>query len=146
MKNKVIGMWKPETIQATVKGQTTEPFGPNPIGLLCFHESMRFVELMSDPSVGQYVSESRESGTAEEHKSAMLGNLALFGTYTVNDEGDFTGNVVEGCTFPNWIGDRRTADQLTATVTGDRMFEQFKSGDVLVEIHWQRVHPLSNQG
>ena len=42
----------------------------------------------------------------------MVGNLALFGTYTVDGEGNFTGNLVQGCTFPNWIGDQRTAEQL----------------------------------
>lgn len=139
MKNKVIGMWQPETIQATVNGLTMDPFGPRPTGLLCFHESMRFVELMSDPSVGHYESGSRETGTAEEDKAAMVGNLALFGTYTVDDEGNFTGNTVEGCTFPNWIGDRRTTDQLKEIVDGDHMLELFQSGDVRVEIHWQRI-------
>ena len=139
MKNKVVGMWRPETIQATVNGQTMDPFGPKPTGLLCFHESMRFVELMSDPNVAHYASGSRETGTAEEDKAAMVGNLALFGTYTVDDEGNFTGNTVEGCTFPNWIGDRRTVDQLKEIVDGDHMLELFQSGDVHVEIHWERV-------
>ena len=139
MKNKVEGLWFPETIQATVDGQTMEPFGPRPKGLLCFHESMRFVELMSDPSVPQYASGQRESGTPEEDKAAIVGNLALFGTYTVDEEGYFTGNTVEGCTFPNWIGDRRTLDQLTLVVKGDHMLEVFQSADVRVEIHWQRV-------
>ena len=82
MKNKVVGMWRPETIQATMNGTTMEPFGPRPTGLLCFHESMRFVELMSDPSVAHYASGNRESGTAKEDKAAMVGNLALFGRYT----------------------------------------------------------------
>ena len=139
MKNKVVGLWRPETIQATVNGQTMEPFGPKPTGLLCFHESLRFVELMSDPSVAQYASGVRENGTAEENKAAIVGNLALFGTYTLDDEGNFTGNTVEGCTFPNWIGDHRTADQIQEIVDGDHMLEIFQSGDVRVEIHWQRV-------
>lgn len=141
MKNKVLGIWRPETIRATVNGQTTEPFGPKPTGLLCFHESMRFVELMSDPDVAPYASGSRESGTAEEDKAAAIGNLALFGTYTVDDEGNFSGNTVEGCTFPNWIGDSRTAAQLKEIVDGDHMLEIFLSGEVRVEIHWQRANP-----
>jgi Lipocalin-like domain len=139
MKNKVVGMWRPETIQSTLNGEMMEPFGPKPSGLLCFHESMRFVELMSDPSVAHYASGSRESGTAEEDKAAMVGNLALFGTYTVDADGNFTGNTVEGCTFPNWIGDHRTADQLKEIVDSDRMLEIFQNGDVRVEIHWQRI-------
>ena len=94
---------------------------------------------MSDPSVPRFASGVRESGTAEEDKAAVIGNLALFGTYTVDSEGNFTGNQVQGCTFPNWIGDQRTAEQLKEVVDGDHMQEIFQSGDVRVEIRWQRV-------
>ena len=112
-----------------------EPFGPKPTGLLCFHESLHFVELMSDPNVPRFASDAREEGTAEEDKAVTVGNLALFGIYTVDEEGNFTGNTVQGCTFPNWIGDRRRGDQLTEIVDGDHMLELFQSGDVTVEIH-----------
>ena len=63
---------------------------------------------MSDPSVPRFAIDAREAGTAEEDKAAVVGNLALFGTYTVDAAGNFTGNLVQGCTFPNWIGDQRT--------------------------------------
>ena len=139
MKNRVIGMWRPKTITATIGSETMEPFGPTPTGLLCFHESMHFVELMSDPNVPSFASGAREAGTPQEDKAAVVGNLALFGTYTVDVDGNFTGNIVQGCTFPNWIGDRRTAEQLKEIVDDDHMLEIFHSGDVHVEIHWQRV-------
>ena len=138
-KNKVLGMWRPETIRATVNGVTVEPFGPAPTGLLCFHESLHFVELMSDPNVPRFFAGVREGGTAEEDKAAVIGNLALFGTYTVDHEGSFTGNIVQGCNFPNWIGDQRDAQQLKEIVDGDHMTEIFQSGEVRVEIHWTRV-------
>ncbi len=137
--NKVLGMWRPETIRATVNGNTVEPFGPTPTGLLCFHESLHFVELMSDPDVPRFAGGVREGGTAEEDKAAVIGNLALFGTYTVDEDGNFTGNVVQGCNFPNWIGDQRDSEQLKEIVDGDHMTEIFQSGEVRVEIHWARV-------
>ena len=86
-KNKVLG--RSETIGATVSGNTIEPFGPAPRGLLCFHESLHFVELMSDPGVPRFSGGVREGGTAEENKAATIGNLALFGTYTVDEDGHF---------------------------------------------------------
>ena len=43
---------------------------------------------MSDPDVPCFASSDREGGTAEEDKAAMIGNLDLFGTYTVDDEGN----------------------------------------------------------
>ena len=139
VRNKVLGMWRPETIRATASGKTSEPFGPTPAGLLCFHESLHFVELMSNPDVPSFTGGTREGGTAEEDKAAVIGNLALFGTYSVDAEGNFTGNVVQGCTFPNWIGDTRNADQLKEVVNGDVMTELFQSGDTRIEILWKRV-------
>jgi hypothetical protein len=47
------------------------------------------------------------------------------GTYTVDSEGEFTGNRVEGSTFPNWIGGVRTRKDLRLVVKGERMFESF---------------------
>ncbi len=91
LKNHVLGMWRPETITATVGGKTTELFGPMPTGLLCFHESMHFVEVMSDPSVARFANAAREAETPAEDKAGVAGNLALFGTYTVDAQGNFTG-------------------------------------------------------
>ncbi len=137
--NKVLGMWKPETVRANVSGRTVEPFGPSPQGLLCFHESMHFVELISDPRVPAFSGGVREDGTAEENKAALAGNLALSGTYMVDDDGNFMGNVVDACNFPNWIGQQRDAEHLKEIVDGDQMFEVFRDGDVRVDILWKRV-------
>ena len=139
MLNKVLGAWRPQTMKATIGGKVNEPFGPKPKGLLCFHEGLHFVELMSDPSVPKFRSDAREGGTAEEDKAAMVGNLALFGTYEVDGDGNFTGNTVEGCAFPNWIGDKRTSGRLQEDVEGDTMTEIFRSGDVRIDIVWKRV-------
>lgn len=139
MLNNVAGLWRPETIHATLDGKTMEPFGPSPTGLLCFHESMHFVELLSDPGVPKFSSGEREKGTAEENSAAVIGSLALFGTYSVDQDGNLNGDVVEGCSYPNWIGDRRTSDHIKATVSGDTMTEIFQNGPVRVDLVWKRV-------
>ena len=84
MKNKVLGLWRPETIRAT------------------------------DDGIG-------EGGTAEEDKAAIIGNLALFGTYSVDQDGNFAGNAVQGCTFPKWIEDVRSPEQLEEIADGDEI-------------------------
>jgi len=137
--NKVAGAWKPITINATINGKTIEPFGPRPEGLLVFAENMHFVECLTDPGVPKFASDDRQAGTAEEIKAAFMGTLGLFGTYTVDDEGEFTGNHVEGSTFPNWNGNTRDNTHLTEVVDGDTMTEIFYDGDFTVHIAWQRV-------
>jgi hypothetical protein len=49
----------------------------------------------------------------------------MFGTYTVDENGEFSGDRVEGSTFPNWIGSVRTRQDLRIVVDQDRMTENF---------------------
>ena len=138
--NKVLGMWRPLSIQASQNGQTSTPFGPRPNGLLVFAENLHFVEVMNDPDVPRFASGNREDGTADENRAAVVGSLGLYGTYTVDADGNFTGNHVDGSTFPNWIGDDRDVRQLTETVDGDTMTEVFHAAPgVVVNIVWERV-------
>lgn len=71
---------------------------------------------------------------------AMATNIGMFGTYTVDEQGEFSGNRVEGATFPNWVGDVRTRDDLRITVDGDRMTENFTRPDgTRITIIFERV-------
>ena len=77
---------------------------------------------------------------AAENTRAMDESIAHFGTYTVDARGVFTGNRVEGSTFPNWVGDVRTRKELRLVVDGDRMIENFqRPGGTKIVIHWRRV-------
>lgn len=138
--NKVVGMWKPVSIEADLNGKKIAPFGPHPDGLLVFAENLHFVEVLQDPDVPKFASNDRLNGTAEENKAAVAGNLGLYGTYTVDSNGNFTGNQVDGSTFPNWKGNNRGQSQLTEVVEGNTMIETFHDGNALVvSIVWQRV-------
>ena len=64
-----------------------------------------------------------------ENRAAVAGSIGIFGTYTVDADGRFSGNRVEGATFPNWVGDVRTTDDLRFVVDGNRMTENFTRPD-----------------
>ena len=88
----------------------------------------------------RFASDARGEGTDAENRRAMASSIAHFGTYTVDAAGEFSGNTVEGSTFPNWVGDERTRDELTLTVANDRMFEQFRRPDgTRIAIEFERV-------
>lgn len=137
--NKVAGMWKPVSVQATKNGKTVEPYGPTPDGLLTFGENLHFVEVIVNPAVPRFAASTRQQATGDEAKAAISGSLGLFGTYSVDEQGIFTGNTVSGSTFPNWKGDVRTNAHLTEEVNGDSMTEQFHDGDSSIRIRWRRV-------
>ena len=77
MNNRVLGMWRPETITATVWGQDNGAFRATAHRASMLSRELAFVELMSDPCVPRFASNAREAGTAEEDKAAVIGNLAL---------------------------------------------------------------------
>jgi hypothetical protein len=138
--NKVVGTWRPISATVEVNGVTSLPYGSEPQGMLVFTSDMHFVLLLRDPRIPRFASNERGQGTNEENKAAMAGTLALSGRYSVDPAGNFSGNVVEGSNFPNWIGDVRTTKELTMVIQGDRLIENFqRPGGAKVTIVWERV-------
>ncbi|MGQ9366364.1 lipocalin-like domain-containing protein [Azospirillum sp. ST 5-10] len=138
--NKVLGAWRPISVLADPGGRKIAAYGPDPAGLLVFTKTMNFIEVLHDPRIPKFASDERGKGTAEENQAAMAGSIGFYGTYTVDAQGEFSGNTVEGSTFPNWIGHVRTRDELTLTVEGDRMTETFRRPEgTIILIAWERV-------
>lgn len=122
-----------------VNAKTSLPYGPEPRGKLTVTSDLHFVEFLYDPRIPRFRSNERGGGTDEENETVMAGTLALYGRYTVDAGGKFSGNTVEGSSFPNWIGDVRTTKELTMEVEGNRMIENFqRPGGAKVTIVWER--------
>lgn len=138
--NQLLGTWQPVSATLEDGGRITRPYGPRSAGMLVFTADMHFVEVLTDPSVPRFASDRRGGGTDAENRRAMGSSIGFFGTYTVDGEGRFSGNRVEGATFPNWIGSVRTPRELRLDVTGDRMSETFTRPDGgSVRMEFQRV-------
>lgn len=138
--NQVVGTWR--MISATIDpgGKNIPAYGENPDGLLVFTPDMHFVEVLTDADIPRFASTARGEGTNDENRMAMSRNIGFFGSYTVDEKGEFSGNRVEGATFPNWVGSVRTRDDLTLVVAGDRMTEHFRRPEgTEIRIEWQRV-------
>jgi hypothetical protein len=138
--NKVVGTWRMVSATIDPQGARTPAYGPEPHGWLVFTREMTFVEVLTDPRVPKFASDVRGEGTDAENRAAMAGGIGFFGRYTVDENGEFSGNRVEGSTFPNWVGSVRTRDELRMVVDGDRMTENFRRPEgTEVEIIFERV-------
>lgn len=138
--NTVVGTWRMVSAQIDPEGANTPAYGPNPHGWLVFTEDLTFVEVLTDPRVPNFASNVRGEGTDAENRAAMAGSIGFFGRYTVDEQGAFSGNRVEGSTFPNWVGSVRTRDDLQMVVDGDRMTERFRRPEgTTISITWERV-------
>ncbi|WP_210191656.1 MULTISPECIES: lipocalin-like domain-containing protein [Rhodomicrobium] len=138
--NKVVGTWR--IVKGVINPGTDNvlPYGPDPRGMLVFTPDMHFIEVLHDPRVPKFAVNARDKGTAEENAAAMAGAIAFYGTYTVDANGEFSGNTVLGSTFPNWIGEVRTTERLRLVVEGDKVMETFTRPEGLkVVIEWERV-------
>ena len=119
----LIGTW--ELVSATVDraGTRSEPFGPNPKGLLVFDPRGRFSIVVTRADLPKIAGNTRLAGTARENGAIVQGSIAYFGTYSVREEDRVFVVHVEGSTFPNWVGTDQTriyaiaGDQLKYTNT-----------------------------
>lgn len=138
--NQVVGTWRMVSATIDPGGKNTAAYGKKPNGLLVFTPDMHFVEVLTDADIPPFASNARGEGTDDENRMAMSRSIGFFGSYTVDERGEFSGNRVEGSTFPNWVGSARTRDDLTLVVDGDRMTEQFRRPEgTEIRIEWQRV-------
>jgi hypothetical protein len=139
-RNNLIGTWRMASAQIDPSGANVPAYGPNPHGWLVFTPELTFIEVLTDPRVPRFSSDARGQGTDEENRAAMAGGIGFFGHYTVDGNGDFSGNRVEGLTFPNWVGSVRTRQELRLTVAGDQMVEDFRRPEgTPIRIIWLRV-------
>jgi hypothetical protein len=104
--------------------------------LAIFDSSGRFAIVNINPETPKFASNNRAQGTAEENKAAMLGGIALFGTYSVADK--VISFKVDGSTYPNWTGTEQkrnvsafTPDQFTWTLPA--------SIGGTAEVTWKRI-------
>ena len=119
--NRVIGTWRMVSSKMDPDGANRDVRGPTPSGYLVFTKDMTFAVVVRDPSVPNFASPDRAKATAAENKAAVDGGLGLFGTYTVDADGNFASEHVIGSTFPNWSGLDRTTSSLREVVSGDTM-------------------------
>jgi hypothetical protein len=117
LKEQVVGTWT--LVSATIErdGKNIEPFGSNPLGYMMLgadgHFSVNFVR--ADRPI--FASNNRETGTPEENKAAVQGNVSAFGRYNVEPDGSLTFQIV-GSNFPNWTG---TTQKRKVEIIGDQM-------------------------
>ena len=116
-KEQIVGTWDFTVAEVTAAdGKKSYPFGETPKGILIVTPDGRFSQIHIASDVPKIASGNRLTGTAEEYAAINRRSLAVFGSYTVDEEKKtVTFNIVSS-TFPNWQGEAqtRTIDKLTA--------------------------------
>ena len=139
-KNNVVGTWNLISAYMDNHGNRIDILGSHPGGMVIFTEDLHFIVVINNPDIPKFVSGDRSKGTAEEYKSAVTNSLGAYGTYTIDENGDFLEQHVLGSTYQNMNGTSRGRNELTEKVDGNRMMENLKIADgITVNINWQRA-------
>ena len=145
-KNNVAGSWKLISGYLDNHGTHIDILGEHPSGMVVFTEDLHFIVIVHNPDIPKFASGDRANGTLEEYKAAVTNSLGVYGTYSVDENGDFLEQHVIGSTFPNMIGSSRGRNELTEKVYGNKMFESLKiANGVSVNLAWQRTEQAANQ-
>jgi hypothetical protein len=117
LKQQIVGTWDfvvAEIIGAD--GKKSFPFGETPKGVLIFTPEGRFAQIHAASDLPRIASGNRLTGTAEEYAAINRRSLALFGSYTIDEEKKTVTFHIASSTFPNFEGEAqtRTIDKLDA--------------------------------
>src|SRR3954469_5468592 len=117
MHEQLVGTWQFVIAEITsADGKKTLPFGPSPKGMLIFTADGHFSQVHVSGGLPRIASNNRLAGTDADNKDIVQGTLALFGTYTVDEQKKTLTFNIEASTYPNAQGtsQTRTIDRLTA--------------------------------
>lgn len=105
LQEQVAGTWMYVSVD-TVRpdGSREQMYGPNPKGLVIFDGNGRYALVNARADLPRFASTNRTQGTPEENKAVVLGSIAHFGRYAVNEVERTITFYIEGSTFPNWSG------------------------------------------
>ena len=133
----LVGIWtNVSNVNIDQDGSRTEVFGPHARGIAIFESNGHFAIVTIDPDTPKFESKRRSHGTAEEYKAAVLGSIALFGTYWVSSKTIFF--TIEGSTFPNWTGTEQA--RAIISFTGDELkWRLAASIGGTAEVTWKRL-------
>ncbi len=119
LKQELIGTWSFVVTAAQRKdGTKADVFGPNPSGVLMFHPDGHFVLINTRPDRPKYASGNRVQGTPEEFRETVLGSIAYFGAYSVDEARKEFVLKIKGSTFPDYEG---TEQVRSFTIVGDEL-------------------------
>ncbi|BEU28404.1 lipocalin-like domain-containing protein [Paraburkholderia sp. 22B1P] len=132
------GSWSLVSLTVTRSGTEEELLGPHPEGLLMFGNDGRYALVGVRTNLPKFASGSRLQGTADENARIVQGNVAHFGTYTVDTAAHVIVFHIQRSTFPNWDADVQSRP---FTIDGDRLtyVTPGSFGYGAAKVVWQRM-------
>ena len=120
IKDQIAGTWTfVSALDIYPDGRKDDRWGSNPKGVFIFDGHGRYAQFITRSDLPKIKAGTADKGTPEENKAILLGLVASFGTYTVNEGEKLLITHVEGGAFPNLIGGDQK--RVILSLTGDEL-------------------------
>ncbi len=134
----IVGAWRlVSSVDIAADGTRTDSWGPTPFGCCMFDAEGNFTQMMLRSDLPRVP--SRPATTADEARLIVLGSLAMYGTYTVDEAGSTLDVHFLASTFANFNG---TNGKRLVTMTSPdelRIANAGRAGGGRGESVWRRV-------
>jgi len=105
IKDSIVGTWSLDSVTAELAdGRKTEPFGPQPKGIMIFTADGHFSLFQSRAELPKISANDRAKATPDEAAALVSGAIAYYGTYSVNEDEKSLSVTLDGSTFQNLLG------------------------------------------
>jgi hypothetical protein len=134
----IVGTWTlSSSSDIAADGTRTETWGPNPLGCCMFDGKGNFTQMMMRSDLPQAA--SRQATTPEEARRIVLGSLAMYGTYTVDDAASTIDVAFTGSTFAAFNGTTGKRRVTMASPDEMRISNAGRAGGGRGESVWRRI-------
>jgi lipocalin-like protein len=139
----IVGVWSLVSVISEREGEPrSEPFGPNPKGVMIFSRDGHFSLFQSRAELPRLAANDRARATPEEATTIVRDSIAYYGTYAVDEAGRSLSVTLDGSTYANLLGGPAQRRIITALTATDLAFSNPRtpSGMTLHTV-WRRAPP-----
>ncbi len=100
----IVGVWMLVSVTSEREGTRSQPFGPNPKGIMVFTRDGHFSLFQSTAELPRLAANDRARATPDEATTIIRDSIAYFGTYTVDEAARSLSVTIEASTYANLLG------------------------------------------
>ena len=116
--DQLVGTWVlVEAMDVHTDGSKVNPWGDNPKGTYMFDASGHFAQMLIRSDIPKIA--NRAQGSPEQNKAVVLGSVAMYGTYSVNESDKVLNVHFDGSTFAAFNG--TDAKRTIVSITSDEV-------------------------
>lgn len=148
MADRFIGSWA--LVSSVFKGEDGaihHPLGEQVLGRINYEANGTMAAQLYSATRPTFAAQDFVQGSDSELRAAFITMLCYFGRYQIDEDSQHVVHLVEGCSFPNWLGSKQirffsfTDDKLTLRTVPLQLGNSVQIGELV----WQRLQAAEGE-